>query len=230
MSACRHENTTPFIVEDESGIYRNNNYLIGVPLVSTQEEAVHITNIICNEFERINRFNDKTLFTPFKNIIGKINNSPLTYGQHLVIMHNNRDSNLISEVSAVIECTLDSDYLFTYVPVSPKTSLFLVKSNYYYNEEKIEMTKERFGRKYGYGWPDPYLSCIFKPLENLLTCSYEKDSLYTEASIKIEQIPDYSLYCFNQVIYEDGHKIVFVNENELERAKTKNPERIVNVF
>jgi len=52
--------------------------------------------------------------------------------------------------------------LFTYVPASPRTVLLIVKSKYYDTPNEYFNTLYRFGKKYGNGNPDPFLSSIFR--------------------------------------------------------------------
>jgi|SRR5690554_5433466 len=233
LAACRQDNTSSLIKNDESGIYKDNNYIFGVPLIKTQEEAVGITGRIIDDFDRINALSDSSEFNNWSRITTKSNNSFYTLGQHLVVLRNENNSNIISDICAVIECTMDSDYLFTYVPISPKTSLVLVKSKYYDNYEEYLFTLQRFGRKYGSGNPDPYISAIFEKREHILFNSYSsvrsavhvnetyiKIKNYNNVVISIKDISLQEIRQFNSIFFEDGEKIVFTNEEELNFAKT----------
>ena len=94
LQSCRNNNTSPVIKNDESGIYINNNYLFGVPLVTTQEEAVQVTTLICDEFNKIKNSNDN-----FDNIT-----SQFCLGLHLFIVTNENSEFIISETTSIIEC------------------------------------------------------------------------------------------------------------------------------
>lgn len=63
LQSCRTHNTSPVIISDESGIYQKNNYLFGVPLVETQESAVKLTSMICDEFDRIMQLDDSAKYS-----------------------------------------------------------------------------------------------------------------------------------------------------------------------
>lgn len=226
LQSCRNDNTSPYIIDDESGFYQNNRYLFGVPLVSTQDSAVKLTTLICDEFERIKKLDSSVGYSyDFRFLQGGTINSRICWGLHLVIVNNPELEFIVSETTAVIECTMDGDYLYTYVPVSPKTGLLLVKSKYYYTEELIEYTKARFGRKYGNGYPDPYLSDVIKD-SKLIFNGIAKDGKVT---LKLINLSKEEIYELNSVIYEDGHKILYSNEKSLEESKLHNPSRRVIV-
>lgn len=225
LQSCRNDNTSPFIKEDESGFYQNNNYIIGIPLISTQEEAVQFTSIICNEFERIKQLNQGEKYSyDYRMFKAEGINSPLCFGQHLVIVSNDKNEFLVSETTAVIECTMDGDYLFTYVPVSSKIGLILAKSKYFYTEDVIEATKVRLGIKYS-GTPDPYLSVIIKD-SKLIFNGGANEGKVTFDIVKLAQNEIVSL---NNVIYEDGDNILFSNETSLNNAKMVNNARKVTL-
>ena len=61
---------------------------------------------------------------------------------HLCIFRNTENNIALSDVFAIIENTIDSDHLYTYIPVSPKTALFLVKTKYYITVENRDYVKE----------------------------------------------------------------------------------------
>ena len=233
LAACRQDNTSSLIKGDESGIYADNNYIFGVPLIKTKEEAVKTTSSIIDDFEKISKLPKDTKFRNWSRVIeAEYSGSFYNLGQHLVILRNDNNSNIISDICAIIEYTMDSDYLFTYVPISPKTALVLVKSKYYDNLEEYIYTLKRFGSKYGNGKSDPYLSAIFENNEHILFNSYSsvrsavhlketyfKVKEYVEATVHIKSVSLNEIRQFNSVIFEDGKKILYTNEKELEFAK-----------
>lgn len=214
LQSCRNHNTSPVIKEDESGIYLNNNYLFGVCLVETQEDAVNITKKICDEFDKIIKLNDNDVYE-----------SSLCYGMHLVLAYNNSNAFLISETTAIIECSMDSDYMFTYIPISPNISLILAKTKYFYDYASIENTKIRFGNKYGNGIPDPYLSNVLDDYKLIYNGKKMTDG---KVCIKYINLSKNEINCLNSIIYEDGQKILYSSEQYLESAKRKCNIRIVN--
>lgn len=221
LQSCRNDNTSTYIIEDESGIYQNNNYIFGVPLISTQDEAIKVTSLICDEFEKIKKLDNKSKYNydyRFMTVNGI--NSLLGFGLHLVIVNNDKNEFLISETTAVIECTIDGDYLFTYVPVSPKIGLILAKSKYFYTRETIEYTKNRLGMEHC-GFPDTYLSEILED-GKLIFNGIIKDG---EVTFDIVRLDMSEIIKLNTVIYEDGQKILFSNEDALNNAKINNLSR-----
>ena len=122
------------------------------------------------------------------------------------------------------ECTLDGDYLFTYVPVSPKIGLILAKSRYFYTAEIIEATKIRLGEKYS-GKPDPYLSVVLEDTK-LIFSGKAKEGKVTLSIIKLAKD---EISTLNSVIYEDGNNILFSNEASLNDAKRGNEARKVSI-
>ena len=224
LQSCRNENTSSYIKSDESDIYRNNNYIQGVPLLSSQEDVVEFTNSVCDEFERIKNIGDGYDYSyDYKIFNPKCLNSYLSFGLHLVIVSNSTNSFMVSETTAVIECTMDGDYLYTYVPISPKIGLMLVKSRYFIDKEKIEYTKIRFGNKYGNGFPDPWLSHAIRD-KKLIYNGKTENHLVT---LDIVKLSTFEIYCLNSVIYEDGKRILYCNEEALEKAKSPNGAREV---
>ncbi len=225
LQSCRTHNTSPVILFDESDLYKNNNYLFGVPLVETQESAVKITAMICDEFDRIIQLSETAKYSYNYRFLafGEIN-SHMLMGLHLVIAKNNFNGFLISETTAVIECTLDSDFLFSYTPVSPSISLLLVKSKYFFTPSEIEYTKVRFGRKYGNGNPDPHISEAIKDYKLCFNANITKEH---KVIIKYINLTEYEMWFLNSIIYEDGTKILYSNQNELDKAKIKNNSRYI---
>ena len=209
LQSCRNENTSPVILSDESGIYQNNNYLFGVPLVTTQEEAVSITSKICDDFETLIRLkngeikNDKEISFNFNFVLSFL---------HLVIASNPDKSFLVSETTAIIECDMDGNFLYTYVPVSPNKALILAKSKYFNDEETINQTKIRLGA----GIPDEYLSCIIDDYKLMNTTKQFGSKL----TFDIVELSKTEVQGLNSIIYEDGDKILFCNQEALEHAKT----------
>ena len=209
LQSCRNENTSPVILSDESDIYQNNNYLVGVPLVTTQEEAVSITSKICDDFETLIRLkngeiiNDKEISFNF--------NFALSF-LHLVIVSNPDKSFLVSDTTAIIECDIDGNYLYTYVPISPNKALILAKSEYFNDEETINQTKIRLGT----GILDEYLSCIIDDYKLIDTAKQSGSELI----FGIIELSKPEVQGLNSIIYEDGDKILFCNQEALEQAKT----------
>lgn len=219
LQSCRTHSTSPFIKFDESGIYRNNNYFIGVPLVETQENAVEMTTSICDEFDRIMKPSEtEEPCSPIHEVLAEM---------HIVIAKNNSNAFLVSETTAIIECTMDSDFLFSYVPISPSISLLLVKSKYFYDEETIENTKVRFGNKYGLGIKDQYIS---ETISDIKLCYNAEIKENNKIIINYVELDETEIWDFNSVIYEDGKNILYANESELEKSKRENICRIVNVM
>ena len=222
LQSCRNDNTSPYIVSDESGLYKNNEYLFGVPLVSTQESAVAITSRICDEFERINRLDKNAKYSYDYRFFtwGEIN-SPLLWGLHLVIVNNKNNAFLVSETTSIIECSIDNNFMFAYVPVSPKIGLILAKSKYFYDINQIEETKARFGRKYGNFYPNPRLSEVISD-EKLIF-----NGIVSKGNVKISfyELTEQEIYNLNSVIYEDGNNILFSSEEALKDSKIINSKR-----
>lgn len=225
LQGCRNDNTSSYINYDESGIYQNNNYIFGVPLITTQDEAVGLTSLICDEFERIRKLDNKIKHNnDYQVMTFEGNHSIVNVGLHLVIVGNDSYGFLVSETTAVVECTMDGDYLFIYVPVSPKIGLILAKSKYFYTKDNIENTKVRLGRKYG-GCLDPYLSEVLDD-KQLVFNGKIKDGKVT---FEIVRLNEDEIVKLNNVIYEDGHRILFSNEDALNNAKIDNPSRKIIV-
>lgn len=103
---------------------------------ATQEEAVSITAKIVDEFERIKSLPD-VLGADIGDIKqkGKQALSIFTIGLHISIIRAETPILLVSDRFCIIENTMDSDHLYSDVPISPKTALLLVKSKYYYNKQ-----------------------------------------------------------------------------------------------
>ena len=125
----------------------------------------------------------------------------------------------------IIICkTIDSNYLYTYVPISPKTSLLLINSSYY-NELNSYYSKLD-------EYDDPYLSLLFNYEEDILFHSYNhvrsnvhinEEYLFVEkynmARVLIDKVSEDIFKDFNSIIYSDGTKILFTNEKGLNDAK-----------
>lgn len=237
LAGSRHEFTCEVIKQDESGIYRSNQYLIGVHNANSQEEAVNVTTHIMDDFEKIIKMsNDMQSWIDSSPVDHKYLYSDYTVGLHLVIARAGQPIICVSDRFCIIENTMDSDFLYLYVPISPKTALLLVKSKYYFDELIYKETLCRFGKKYGNGEPDPYLSIIFdncqdENYEDKLFCSYGKvrscvhrnefyfnRKIANMVKIKVDNFPDDIFRQFNSIYCEDGEKILYCNENELEFA------------
>lgn len=147
-------------------------------------------------------------------------------GLHLVIVKNNSNAFLISETTAIIECTMDSDFLFSYIPVSPNISLLLVKSKYFFNQENIEYTKVRFGKKYGYGSPDPYIS---EAINDSKLCFNAEIKNNHKVIINYVELTEEEVWFFNSIIFEDGVRILYSNQSALDKAKLRNHSRKITL-
>ena len=133
-----------------------------------------------------------------------------------MIVSNSKDSFLVSETTAVMECDMDGNYLYTYVPVSPRKGLILAKSKYFQDDETIKQTKIRFGYKYGLGIPDEYLSLIID--DHKLINNVEQSG--TSLTFKVIELSDEETKSLNSIIYQGGKKILYCNKETLEQAKT----------
>ena len=237
LCGSRHSFTSEVIKKDESGVYQSNNYLWGLHRAESQNEAIGITEQIIRDFEKIVSLEE--------NIESQISHwmidpkyvySTYTVGLHIAIGRAASSMLCISDRFCIIENTLDSDFLYSYVPISPKTALFLVKSKYYMDQETFDRTRVRFGQKYGLGSPDQYLSVIMGSskiydVEDALFCSYYrvrscvhvKETYITrntvcKAKLKINILPNVVFQQFNSIFCEDGTKILFCDEDQLKFA------------
>ena len=218
LCACRQDKTCEVIKNDESCVYKSNNYLFGTPKIETQDAVIGITEKILDEFERIkNNFVDGTT-------------TIFTAGLHVAIVRAKEPIIMISDRISIIENTMDSNHLYTYIPISPYMAVLLVKSKYYYDEDAFNNTKIRFGIEYGDGSPDEYLSDLFGAevgnYESSLFCDYYTDSTLSKHCerensslyIKIHNLPKDIFRLFNSIYCEDGTKILFCDEEELNFA------------
>lgn len=239
LSACRQHHTSEVIKEDESGYYSSNNYLFGIHRIKTQEEAVAITTQVMDSFDELRVAPIDKVFEHSHRIMNpKSSGSIHTFGTHIVIFRSENNTVMVSDVCSIIENTLDGDHLYTYVPISPKSALLLVKTKYYLDLNTFENTKERLARKHGGFKPDPYLSVILgghkENYEQELFCSYYRYKLkvtvpketyivsnqYKSAFVKISSLPDFVFQQFNRIFYEDGEKILFVNNDNINEVKS----------
>ncbi|MGI6710898.1 MAG: DUF4238 domain-containing protein [Bacilli bacterium] len=241
----RHQFTSEVILEDDFGIYQSNNYLWGVKKYTKKEDVLYMTEEIIKVFENVKNDQNFTHLENFTDIIcsKKVdyieNPFQSLYGLHLSIIRSNEKWMCISERCAIIENTLDSDHLFTYVPVSPKTALLLVKTKYYRDQEKYDESRSRLAYKNCGLKPDPYLSIIFggtvkQNYDSALFCSYYKPFVksnvhinggylpndnYSNVLIKINTIPKEIIDNFNAIFFQDGNKFIYIFEEQLDRAK-----------
>lgn len=237
LCGSRHQFTSEVITEDESGIYVSNNYLYGLHRAKNQKEAIDITKSIMDDFDKINALDDNIYtWIDYTLISPEFIYSTLTVGLHIAIARAENPIICISNRFCIIENTLDSDFLYSYVPISPTTAIFLVKSKYYLDKETFEYTKRRFGKKYGNGAPDSYLSVILGDLEGYdyedkLFCSYSRmkscvhiKEVYlpqqktNNALIKINHLSKEVFRQYNAIFCEDGDKILYCDKAELDWA------------
>ena len=242
LCANRHHFATELIKSDESGIYKSNNYLFGVYSIKDKKQALKMTIHILDFFDQLKVQNEvqACVYSP---IISDYPCVP-TMGLHLEILRRDNPDIIISDRCCLTENTLDSDYLYTYVPVSPHTALILIKSKYYIDMEAFENTKVRFGRKYGGGIPDPYLSMVFRGREQLLFSSayrirsnvhvykyYFLQGKTLDVFLKIKEMPAGIVTQMNSMLCEDGKLILFCDEVALDKAlKTKMDYRTVDLY
>ena len=246
LCADRHHNMSEVIKEDESGLYESNRYLFGVHRAENPELAVAWTERLIEDFERLKN-EDDAISSPIDPDVLNTDSrcSPYTFGLHLVIARCDTPSICISDRFGVIENTMDSDFLYVYLPISPVTALLLVKSKYYLTKAAFNKTKRHFGNKYGYGVPDPYISEIFYGFEEKLFCSYATARLNVladpaqevpqrtakQVTILIQTLPKSIVRAFNSIFCEDGEKILFCEQEELDIAiNNPLPCRSVTVF
>lgn len=241
----RHQFTSEVIKEDDFAMYRSNNYLWGVRRYTEMKDVLYITEEIIKVYEIVVQdlnFSHLESFTsvlPSKKMLSIGNPSLALYGLHLAIIRSDERWMCVSERCAIIENTLDSDYLFTYVPVSPTTALLLVKTKYYRDQKKYDESRERLALKNGGYKPDPYLSVIFgscanRNYDSSLFCSYYKPFVksnvhvntyyspnddYSKVTVKIQSIPKSIIDNFNAIFYQDGNKIIHIAEEQIIRAK-----------
>lgn len=237
LCANRHHFSTEVIKSDESGIYQSNNYLYGVYSIKSKDDALKMTKLIVGEFEKLKKQDDiqATIYSPIISYYPCFS----TMGLHLEILRRPKPDIMISNRCCLIENTLDSDYLYTYVPVSPFTALVLIKSKYYIDWSTFVHTKEQFGEKYGVGVPDSYLSVVFQGQEYLLFSSvylvrsnvhvyetYLKQEKARHIFLKIKEFPTEIVTQMNSMLCEDGDLILYCDETALKKAlKTKMPYR-----
>jgi len=242
----RHQFTSEVIIEDDFAMYKSNNYLWGVRRYTEKKDILYITEEIVKVYEIVEQdsnFDHLESFTsilPSKKMLAIGNPTLALYGQHLAIIRSEEKWMCISERCAIIENTLDSDHLFTYVPVSPKTALLLVKTKYYLDQKKYDESRKRLSLKNGGYRPDPYLSVIFgscasRNYDSSLFCSYYKPFVksmvhvgetflpnndYSRVTVKINTIPKLIIDNFNAIFYQDGSKFIHINDEQLIRART----------
>lgn len=245
LCACRQDNTTEVIKSDESGIYQSNHYLWGIPQIHGKDNIIQFTESIVAEFERV--INDKAFvsledFSPIINMTIFDNHIRLNLKKlHLCIFRNDDSNIALSDVFAVIENTIDSDHLYTYIPVSPKTALFLVKTKYYITAERIFESRNRLAQNNG-AYADPYLSVIFEHEELKLVCSYYlvrsavhvKETYlpktdFSNVTIQIRNLSNVIVDKLNSIMYEDCHYFVYKNTEQLEKSKISVPDRVITV-
>ncbi len=221
FAACRQHFTTEVIKLDPIGIYQSNDYIIGTHRILTQEEVIKTCENIFAEFERIKQMDNDTLNKA-------LNNSPFnslsdfTYGLHLNIFKNNKNSLCVSDKCAIIENTMDSNHLFVYIPISPNRALMLIKTNYYQDKKNYKKYLKYLGELNYATHPDKWISVIFSEdnanFENLLFPTYKIEK--NNWMLKIQTLPNNIVKKFNSIFYEDGILFLYVNEKDLEHAKT----------
>lgn len=235
LCVSRHEYTCEVIKEDESNIYRSNNYIYGTHREKTQKDAVEITNKIMDEFDKLIKAPDN-ISTQIDWTFCDFSTPFFTFGLHVVIMRADGNKLLISNRISIIENTMDSDHLYSYVPISPKTAILLVKTKYFFDIETYFNSRHRLSLKHGGNGDDPYLSVIFGKHNYLrevgLFCSYGKVKLIPSLKeeyitlqktkypkIRIVNMNAQEIVDLNSIYYDDGEEILFCDENELNKAK-----------
>ena len=220
FAACRQHFTTEVIKLDPTEIYQSNDYIIGTHRILTQEEVVKTCENIYTEFERIKQMDDNTLNkalnnNPFNSL------SDFTYGLHLNIFKNNKNSLCVSDKCAIIENTMDSNHLFVYIPISPNRALMLIKTKYYKDKETYKKYLKFLGELNFATHLDEWISVIFSEdnanFENLLFPTYKIEK--NNWMLKIQALPNNIVKKFNSIFYEDGILFLYVNEKDLEHAK-----------
>lgn len=221
FAACRQHFTTEVIKLDPTGIYQSNDYIVGTHRILTQEEVVKTCENIYIEFERIKQMDDDTLNKA-------LNNSPFnslsdfTYGLHLNIFKNNKNSLCVSDKCTIIENTMDSNHLFVYIPISPNRALMLIKTKYYKDKETYKTYLKFLGELNYATHPDEWISAIFSEdnasFESLLFPTYKIEK--NNWMLKIQALPNNIVEKFNSIFYEDGDLFLYVNDKDLEHAKT----------
>ena len=243
LCACRQDNTTEVIKYDESEIYQSNNYLWGIPHIHGKDNIIKFTESIVTEFERVYR--DKKFvsledFSPISDLT--IFDNPIRMNLknlHLCILRNAENNIALSDVFAIIENTMDSDHLYTYIPISPKSALFLVKTKYYITVEKIFESRIRLAQNHG-TYADTYLSVIFGHEEFKLVCPYFlvrsavhikevylPKTDFSTVTVKIQDISDEIVDRFNSIMYEDSNFFIYKDDNQLKKAKMPLIDRII---
>jgi hypothetical protein len=240
LSVSRQHHTSEVVLSDESGFYKSNNYLFGTHKSSTQNNSINSTKVIMDDFEKLKSTpNDKQFCQTHRIMDPNTMGSVHTLGTHLCIIRNNKNGIIVSDRCSIIENTMDGDHLYSYIPISPSSALLLVKSKYYLSEDIYYKSISRLARKHGAIKPDRYMSVIFGDSskvnhENALFCSYYRyksnvhvdnnvfiESLcYKSAHVRIIYLPCYIFRQFNGVFYQDGKKILYINNDDLEKAKT----------
>lgn len=221
FAACRQHFTTEVIKLDPTEIYQSNDYIIGTHRILTQEEVVKTCENIYAEFERIKQMDEDT-------IIKALNNDPFnslsgfTYGLHLNIFKNNKNSLCVSNICAIIENTIDSNHLFVYIPISPSRALMLIKTKYYKDKQTYNTYLKLLSETNYATHPDEWISVIFSEdhinFENLLLPTYK--TIKNKWFLKIQTLPHNIVEKFNSIFYEDGELFLYVNDKDLKHAQT----------
>lgn len=221
FAACRQHFTTEVIKSDPSCIYQSNDYIVGTHKMITQEEVIATCEKIYTDFESIKGMDDD-------DIKKKLENDPFnslsnfTYGLHLNIFKNNKNSLCVSDICAIIENTMDSNHLFVYIPISPNRALILIKTKYYKDKETYNKYLVYFPKINYATHPDEWISVIFSEdhanFENLLLPTYKVAN--NQWTIKIQALPHNIVKKFNSIFYEDGKVFLYLNTKDLEHAQT----------
>jgi hypothetical protein len=242
FAAERQENTTYVIKEDEFGLYENNDYQFGTFIMNNRSEVLIETQKIIEKFEKV--INDKCFRyienQDFDNI------KDICDGVHLVILRNAGNHFCLGNVFGLIENTSDNDHLYFYLPVSPNISLMLVNSEYYLDKKQYDFAKRYLPRKFHvrqnmlrslphnkqqkidltnmdfFGVKDDeYLSYVIANESILFNSYYHQDILFTHDiyNIKIQDIYASQVYMFNSIIYEDSNEFIFINKEDIKKAK-----------
>lgn len=218
LQASRQLNTTEVIKIDESGMYKNNNYLFG------------IHNLKSNEQMEGNMY---SLISALESFIKEETSEDLNFwlhiqahSTHLIIAKNNDSHICQSDVCCIIENDMDSNHMYTYFPQTPNIAFFLVKTKYFYREwHRIKYLNRN---------NDQVISAILGDLEIGLFCQYKKEGFSEQSAsyffpsepinfsklrkkqIKLNffELSNNIVDQYNKILFDDGQ--IFVHSQKVE--------------